>query len=435
MWPFHRRHPASDPPDAVDSDGDGFEDHDGQAPRDGRDARVVRLRGLIDDALSNEIIQRLLFYQYEDPRASIVLDIDSRGGSVAGTMAVVDTIGVLDAPVHTRCTRRATGGAAIILAAGTRGNRTVGPQAALDLVPVTAEKPSADQRALERDRDLLTGVLARLTGRPHEEVSSDLTAGRKFNAAAAVEYGLADTIDVPADVSPAEAAWLAGDDPVKMLEGLTEDIRPRKAVLFGVACRRRVEAWDYYKEAAAATDTAELLADGQVTTADCQRAYEAVFIAREGAGRMILGDPDGTEPNDGTAGYYALEAAANLLHLAGNRRVLGSVRWSCSQAARFGDHTPDRTQGTAELRAQAGLVRCLFGNPYRPVPVDRRWRTADVVGLARGIYEDRAFDRLALLADALMDAGCDNEQVLGHCRSEGPHSRGCWVIDQLLGKE
>jgi len=78
------------------------------------------------------------------------------------------------------------------------------------------------------------------------------------------------------------------------------------------------------------------------------------------------------------------------------------------------------------------LLHCVFGNPFRPVTLDPRSRTADVLGLARGAYEDRAFDRLPLLADALMDAGCDDEQVLAHCRSEGPHVRGCWVVDLVL---
>jgi hypothetical protein len=81
------------------------------------------------------------------------------------------------------------------------------------------------------------------------------------------------------------------------------------------------------------------------------------------------------------------------------------------------------------------LLHCIFGNPFRTVAFDPRWRTADVLGLARGIYEDRAFDRLPLLADALMDAGCGEDQLLAHCRSEGPHVRGCWVVDLVLGKE
>ena len=80
------------------------------------------------------------------------------------------------------------------------------------------------------------------------------------------------------------------------------------------------------------------------------------------------------------------------------------------------------------------LFRCVFGNPFRPAALPKGWRTADVLGLARAIYEDRAFDRLPLLADALMDAGCGDDQVLGHCRGAGPHVRGCWVVDLVLGK-
>jgi hypothetical protein len=53
--------------------------------------------------------------------------------------------------------------------------------------------------------------------------------------------------------------------------------------------------------------------------------------------------------------------------------------------------------------------------------------------LAVGIYEERAFGRLPILHDALPDAGCNDEDILAHCRSEGPHVRGCWVIDQILG--
>ena len=87
-----------------------------------------------------------------------------------------------------------------------------------------------------------------------------------------------------------------------------------------------------------------------------------------------------------------------------------------------------------ERLGQAELLRDIFGNPFRPVAFHPRWRTADVLGLARGIYDDRAFDRLPLLADALMEVGCADEQVLGHCRSDGPHVRGCWVVDLVLGK-
>jgi len=89
-----------------------------------------------------------------------------------------------------------------------------------------------------------------------------------------------------------------------------------------------------------------------------------------------------------------------------------------------------------EAMAQTALVRDIFGNPFRPVALDPSWLTSDVVALARGIYADRAFDRMPILADALQDAGCANDDVLNHCRDAAQvHVRGCWVVDLLLGKE
>jgi hypothetical protein len=88
-----------------------------------------------------------------------------------------------------------------------------------------------------------------------------------------------------------------------------------------------------------------------------------------------------------------------------------------------------------EERTQTNLLRCVIGNPFRPVTVDPTWLTSDVVTLAEGIYGDRAFDRLPILADALQDAGCENEDILSHCHSEGPHCRGCWLIDLLTGRK
>ena len=89
----------------------------------------------------------------------------------------------------------------------------------------------------------------------------------------------------------------------------------------------------------------------------------------------------------------------------------------------------------AESAAQVELLRDLVGNPFRPVVPDPAWLTSDVVALARGIYDERAFDRMPILADALEDAGCADEQVLGHCRGPGPHVRGCWAVDLVLGQE
>ena len=82
----------------------------------------------------------------------------------------------------------------------------------------------------------------------------------------------------------------------------------------------------------------------------------------------------------------------------------------------------------------AGVVRDIFGSNAQSVAINPSWLTSTVVALARGIYDEKAFDRMPILADALMDAGCENEEVLDHCRGPNEHVRGCWVIDGLLGK-
>ncbi|MBA4064588.1 MAG: hypothetical protein C0501_12920 [Isosphaera sp.] len=86
------------------------------------------------------------------------------------------------------------------------------------------------------------------------------------------------------------------------------------------------------------------------------------------------------------------------------------------------------------MAAQCRLLRDIVGNPFRPVTADPAWVTSTVVQLAAGVYAERAFDRLPILADALQDAGCDHPDVLAHCRGLGPHVRGCWVVDLVLGK-
>ena len=83
----------------------------------------------------------------------------------------------------------------------------------------------------------------------------------------------------------------------------------------------------------------------------------------------------------------------------------------------------DRLLGTATAQDYAGAVNGL--------QVENR---GTVSRIAQRIYEDRAFDRMPVLADALEDAGCADADVLAHCRRPAGHVRGCWVIDLLLGK-
>jgi hypothetical protein len=86
----------------------------------------------------------------------------------------------------------------------------------------------------------------------------------------------------------------------------------------------------------------------------------------------------------------------------------------------------------------------VFGNPFAPrrrrknAPrrgwmFDPAWATETVQSLARTIYANRDFGAMPILADALQDAGCDNDDILAHCRGRGPHVRGCWVVDLVLG--
>jgi hypothetical protein len=90
----------------------------------------------------------------------------------------------------------------------------------------------------------------------------------------------------------------------------------------------------------------------------------------------------------------------------------------------------------AELVAQADLLRGIFlPHPHSPTKLSSAWHTPTVVSLAQAIYDERAFDRMPILGDALEDAGCTTEEILEHCRSGCEHVRGCWVVDCLLGKE
>jgi hypothetical protein len=87
----------------------------------------------------------------------------------------------------------------------------------------------------------------------------------------------------------------------------------------------------------------------------------------------------------------------------------------------------------------ADLLRDVLGNPFRPVALDRTCLTADVLALAPAAYEQRILpggeldaQRLAVLADALEEAGCTCAELLDHLRDPGPHVRGCWAVDAVL---
>jgi hypothetical protein len=127
-----------------------------------------------------------------------------------------------------------------------------------------------------------------------------------------------------------------------------------------------------------------------------------------------------------------------------HRLALQSYRWQGEKEGAVGEadferaaelmHRQDRDRDRI-ITVVTELLRDIFGNPFRPVAFSPVWRTDTAVSLAKQMYESRDFSAMPILADALQDAGCDSDELLNHCRGEGPHVRGCWAIDLVLGKE
>jgi hypothetical protein len=130
-----------------------------------------------------------------------------------------------------------------------------------------------------------------------------------------------------------------------------------------------------------------------------------------------------------------------LLACAGNRQpgLSGPTREAVNMVyhAARGTRPYLAAHSTDIRRIEAAVLRDLFGNPIRSTRIDPAWLTwngGTIPKLAQAVYDDRAFDRLPVLADALEEAGCTNTEILAHCRGPGPHVRGCWAVDLLLGK-
>jgi hypothetical protein len=216
--------------------------------------------------------------------------------------------------------------------------------------------------------------------------------------------------------------WSASPEPGTMLEALRGKISSRKARLFACACCRQIAGGVFYS---GFLEAAERHADGAV---DDDGLAAACAVTR-----AIAEAPAGLPAWDGTGAMEYLDwvganaAVPACAPAAGVSEATEAARWA---AGVLGGEPVEAAQA-----AQSDLLRDMIGNPYRVTELDRRWLTSDAVALAAGIYADQAFDRLPVLADALMDAGCDSEDILAHCRSDGPHVRGCWVVDLVLGKE
>jgi hypothetical protein len=233
-----------------------------------------------------------------------------------------------------------------------------------------------------------------------------------------------------------EAEWLADTEPERMVEFLRggSHLSERKARLFAVACCRRVWEW-MPDEAKQAAEVCEEYADGRVgqkTLAAARRtAYAASKLPASSSG------PGRYAAAHSHAGVVALYACDSMKQ----HEPWQVADWVAATARSLVAHTAGDASDTHERKAHSSWLRDLFGNPFRPVAFDPAWLTAAVLSLAQAAYEERTLpagtlehERLAVLADALEDAGCASADLLGHLRSEGPHVRGCRALDLCLGR-
>jgi hypothetical protein len=226
-----------------------------------------------------------------------------------------------------------------------------------------------------------------------------------------------------------EAEWLGGGDPTKMLQFLRGKASDRKFRLFTVACCRRI--WYLLTDARSreAVETGERYADGLV----CERERQAIAEAAKQV------DSDGT--NDAAdAAYLAAEINSPRNHPDAEWGIASDTMSTAAYAdPRFvGARTTEyglRYYPVASIQeAHCHLLRDIFGNPFRTISKKNSRRTTELVILAATIYDQRTFDRMPELADALERAGCSDAAILDHCRDAQEHVRGCWVVDLVLGK-
>jgi hypothetical protein len=232
-----------------------------------------------------------------------------------------------------------------------------------------------------------------------------------------------------------ERDWLTSADPLGMLDELfplrgvdSTEPQPRRSRLYLIACARR--AWGSLPGVCRAVVT----------------AAERVYARRETDRKLR----DEVYPHAEALVHCRGEAEAvnaigrGLVDLGHARAAdvwadadVESGRWSGFAHLAFYPFyrsTPNYHRIPAELHS-AELLREVFGNPAaRRPPLEAAWFTENVVRLAAHADAAADFAVLPILADALQEAGCDRADVLDHLRGTCPHVRGCWVIEEILGR-
>ena len=243
-----------------------------------------------------------------------------------------------------------------------------------------------------------------------------------------------------------EADWLADPDWVRHVQYAADRIGPRKRRLLAAAfCRA---GWHLFDEPTCRTavEVAERFADGRATAAELEAAQVAArrvaIEAHDAYTRAV--DGDSVEPLAHylrhTVAWAAAYAASPYVEPAAvGQRVTdaavrartGEVGLMLSQAAKF--RTPVNDLEAAQTLTLRDVVFELLGNPFAPPVVLPGWRTDTVRAVTARVVEHADWATLPVLADALEDAGCDDRPLLDHLRGPGPHARGCWALDAVVG--
>ncbi len=229
-----------------------------------------------------------------------------------------------------------------------------------------------------------------------------------------------------------EAEWLASDNAVEMVEFLWDKVSDRKLRLFACACCRAAweRLWD--QRLRAAVEVCERAADGLEPSG-------ALAAAELSASELI--DEIQADVSE-QRWHYVREYAAGLVCRSCSDELYAArlidILAFATDCAVFADSGDEATARQREYDSQASWLHDIFGNPFRRERLDPAWLAwngGTVPKLARAVYDERAYDRLPILADALEEAGCTNVDIVSHLRGPGPHVRGCWAIDLLLGKQ
>jgi hypothetical protein len=220
-----------------------------------------------------------------------------------------------------------------------------------------------------------------------------------------------------------EEQWLACTDSASMPGFLCFGLKVsrtkrgrRKLRLYACACCRR--AWHLLPDERdrRALEVAERFADGAASNDELESTW------REMRGLVTVASICGRVS---VAAAQAPSAAVSVLAWDADRQTKGAYHPAY----------------VAEHAVQANIVRDVFGNPFRSATIDPTWLTPTAMTLAQAAYNERRLPsgeldppRLAVLSDALEEAGCTDADILSHLRSPGPHVRGCWALDLILGK-